>query len=188
MSVSLVYSCTTWQKQKKTNKQMKALADLPSSSFFLIGEEMFLMDLPLEDKWEHSNFCGLEINVHKARKMGNVIKQIVYTVCELREKKKKSFYYPELSWQTAALSIPTIFPTLTGLDIYLSFKTLPFLPQCTVLVVALQWSQICIGRSLVLFWMLPNYFFKKIWSTIIFFSVFEIVAHTLYAKFFIFLF
>lgn len=74
---------------------MKALADLPSSSFFLIGEEMFLMDLPLEDKWEHSNFCGLEINVHKARKMGNVIKQIVYTVCELREKKKKVIL---LSW------------------------------------------------------------------------------------------
>lgn len=53
---------------------------------------MFLLDLPLEDKWEHPKLRGLEINMRKARKMGNVIKRIVCTASELQ--KKRAIFLP----------------------------------------------------------------------------------------------
>lgn len=68
----------------------------------------------------------------------------------------------------------------------LSLKAFPFL-QYTMLLLALQWLQLCTDSSLV--WFLVLYlisFFKRVVSSNIFSSVFEMVAHTLCAKFLIF--
>lgn len=81
-SNSLLQTCWGGGEEKKK----KALVDVPSSFSSKVKATMFLIDLPLEDKWDHPKLCGLEINVHKARKMGNVIKQIVCTVSELQKK------------------------------------------------------------------------------------------------------
>lgn len=137
MHASLIHSCTTCRGNKK-----HWLIFHPSPFSSKERTTMFLIDLRLEDKWEHPKFCGLEINVHKARKMGNVIKWIVCTVSEVQ--KKRPFSYPGLSWQTATVSQPL-------------FQSIPLSSPTHGVSVCL--TMVCTDRSLVHFFFCSNYFF-----------------------------
>lgn len=174
MHASLIHSCTTCRGNKK-----HWLIFHPSPFSSKERTTMFLIDLPLEDKWEHPKFCGLEINVHKARKMGNVIKWIVCTVSEL-QKKKGYFPIPSSAGKLQHNQFQ-LFPNL-------SFKVFPFLPQHMEFLFALQWSQLCTDRSLVHF--LAVIIFLKGWSAIMFFlCIWNGCPHLMYQVFiFIFFF
>lgn len=80
MWVSLIYSCTTCRgKELNNNQKSNGWSFFPSSFSSKERTSRFLIDFPLEDKWEHPKLCGLEINVHKARKMGNGIKHSLHS-------------------------------------------------------------------------------------------------------------
>lgn len=115
MHASLIHSCTTCRGNKK-HWLIFHLSPFSSKE----RTTMFLIDLPLEDKWEHPKFCGLEINVHKARKMGNVIKWIVCTVSELQ--KKKAIFPSRVQLANCSIINSNCFPTSLS-------KYSPFFPN-----------------------------------------------------------
>lgn len=132
----------------------------------------FLIGFLLEDRWEHAKLCGLEINVHKARKMGNVINYRVCTVSELQ--KNGLFSHLSLSWQAPTKLAPSVIPVPA-----------PAHRVCA----ALDWPT-CILRKFCAF-------FGVIQSCLGFFngdhqvyfsSLYEMVAYNLCIKFQIFIF
>lgn len=80
--------------QKHTKKKKQKKNKYISWSSFLLpfsSQEratVFLMDLPLKDKWEHPNLCELEINARNGKKNRQIIKQIDCTASELQKKNK----------------------------------------------------------------------------------------------------